>query len=402
MTRQAEVAAHAYPWDVLDGGRAAEAALSLGATSVNLAAAYHSVRAATPTHPTRRVVLAATSALYLPLEDEVWQQSELRPGSPVAWSAADAYAQAQQDLQEQGLRVRAWIALSHVDGLGPATQHCVRNAFGEVLPHALCPSRPQVQQYAAALVEQVCRAAPDGLVVEACGQLGLDHGAEHDKTAGADWSGEDLALLSVCVCDDCRTGWVQHGLPRTDAGLAAQRIRSASPLGTGPVPEELEATLTAVVAHRRTVALRLRHVVEGTARNHGVRDVGFHAGTVDAATSPAAPVLPPAGERSSSDFVLHCWAPGSQELVCATRARLDPGSRVAAYVTVLPPASKQAEALAVDWAGLLDAGADRLDVYHLGLASSRRLEAAVHALALVRAGHQPTPRPPRTVEKENA
>ena len=50
--------------------------------------------------------------------------------------------------------------------------------------------------------------------------------------------------------------------------------------------------------------------------------------------------------------------------------------RLAAYVSLLPPAPPSASDLARRWAGLLDAGAEELHLYHLGLASAQRLRAA--------------------------
>jgi len=373
------VAVHAYPWDVLDGGGASAAARDLGAGVVHLAAAYHAVRAATPTHPRRRVVEAVSSALYTAAHEEVWSGAALVPPAADAWAGPDSYGRAQEALRADGLRVRAWLALSHVDGIGGARGECVITAFGDVLPHALCPSRPAVRDYATRLVTQVVRARPDGLVVEACGQLGLDHAPAHDKTAGADWTAGERALLSVCVCAACRAGWVARGLAPGDAGAVPGRVRAAVVAGGHDLRSGLGPAAEVVLGHRRAVAASLLDEVVVAAAAGGVDDVAVHVSPDDASTSPASPVLPDAGGpgwAGGPTAVAHCWGPDGAAAVRAVAARAGAGARVAAYTTVLPPAPEDDVELARRWGGLLAAGADELHVYHLGLASRRRLERA--------------------------
>ena len=57
-----------------------------------------------------------------------------------------------------------------------------------------------------------------------------------------------------------------------------------------------------------------------------------------------------------------------------------PASRLAAYVTVLPPHPADPARLAAAWHRLRAAGADDLHVYHAGLASTACLVAAARAL----------------------
>ncbi len=62
----------AYPWDLIDDPGAVARVRAAGADGVAIAAAYHSVRAATPLHPRHRIVDARSAALYLPVREGAW------------------------------------------------------------------------------------------------------------------------------------------------------------------------------------------------------------------------------------------------------------------------------------------------------------------------------------------
>ena len=53
-----------YPWDIAGDPDCAERIADLGADRVTLAAAYHTVRALSPRHPSRKIVTATHSAVY--------------------------------------------------------------------------------------------------------------------------------------------------------------------------------------------------------------------------------------------------------------------------------------------------------------------------------------------------
>ncbi len=75
------VGTYLYPWDLLGDPDAVPRLLAAGLEQVRVAAAYHSVRAATPPHPRHRFVLAETSALYRPLREAAWAASFSVPGA---------------------------------------------------------------------------------------------------------------------------------------------------------------------------------------------------------------------------------------------------------------------------------------------------------------------------------
>ncbi|WP_234365673.1 hypothetical protein [Streptomyces sp. RTd22] len=218
--------AYLYPWDVVGDPAAAERIAALGVDAVALAAAYHSVRAATPFHPEHRVVDAHHAALYLPVRDAAWSGSRLAPATPAWMSRPDSFLAARDALRAVGLPVHAWTVLTHNTRLGRTHPDlAVRNAFGDPYPYALCPASAEVRSYCTTLVREVVALGdPDGLVLEACGPLGLGHGGHHEKTEGADWDASMDRLLSWCFCAACLARYEAAGL---DPSRLRHQVRQA-------------------------------------------------------------------------------------------------------------------------------------------------------------------------------
>ncbi|KYJ98870.1 hypothetical protein [Microbacterium sp. CH1] len=376
----------AYPWDIVDDDAAARRFAATGVDRVLLAAAYHGVRASTPQHPKHRLVTADHSALYMPARPEVWANRRFAPRAPGAWAPGDTFGEARDALMNAGVQVGAWLVLTHDDyGIRQspdvtdvASDVRVRNAFGDVLSHALCPAAPDVVAYACGLVEEAAARGVTEIMLEAVGQMGAEHFGAHDKTTGADWSEADAALLSICFCDACRSELNAGGL---DTARVADAIRSSVGTGKASVAAAIgEDSAATVLAHRHAASATLLDAAVETARRGGVTRVSVHTG------------LEPWGTSSFSSF-----APGPlpvDDLVLseATASRLlrddiaalhqERGGRVSAYVSAMPPAAPQE--LSDRWGGLLEQGVDDLIVYHGGLLSAPRLRAVTHTLRALR------------------
>jgi len=366
---------YAYPWDVNGDPAAPDLLASLGATSIVMAAAYHSVRAATPRHPDHRVV-EATSAVYVPVRPAAW--GALMPSSAAAWAGEDSFNRAAAQLS---LPVKAWVVLTHSSALGRLDPSvCVRNAFGDIYDYALCPSSDDVLAYAHILVGEIARqTGVESMVLEACGPLGLGHQSTHEKTAGADWSAVDQALLSICFCTACTASYAAAGL---DVPQLAERARLG--LGSASIDEALGPEAKVVLEVRRRAAQALREAVVAEARAAGVREISMHTATDPWATGPAAAVDSVA--EGIHSLIVPAW-----ELTDAGVQRVDDlrrlgASRIGAYITALPPVPAHADTLATHWRSLLAAGATDLHIYHAGLASDRRLAALRTAIASVHPG----------------
>src|SRR5207253_3192765 len=116
----------------------------------------------------------------------------------------------------------------------------VVNCFGDRYPYALCPAQPEVREYLATLAAEAVRDSPATAVsLEACGQLGIVHLGQHEKTEGA-WPEPVQRLLSVCCCVGCRGGLRDAGV---DPDRAVSQLRAAVAAGSTVDGDLLDALL---------------------------------------------------------------------------------------------------------------------------------------------------------------
>jgi hypothetical protein len=346
------ITGHAYPWDVLGDPAFPDRALAAGVSTVALAAAYHSTRAATPLHPSHRLVDAHYAALYRPVRESRW--GRLRPLAPDWMSTADSFAEAAAILRAAGLTVSAWVVLTHNTRLGRSFPDVtVVNCFGEHYPYALCPSWTEVRDYAATLASEAAAGA-DAVSLEACGQLGLTHLSHHDKTDGA-FAESATRWLSVCCCQACQRSWTTRGLTPSEV---VATLRAAVDTGAEvPHAEELLATRHAATDLLRAAVLERLDV-----------PVTLHAHPDPWATG-ASPGLTPTAASDVAALLVPAWPTVASTADLVARAART-GRPVDAYVTVLPPADPAA--LPEHWRRLRAAGAKGASVYHLGLAPASR------------------------------
>jgi len=376
MVVTGRITVHAYPWDVLGDPEAVDRLRGIGADDVTVAAAYHSVRAATPRHPRHMLVTAAHAALYRPVRPQAWAGRAVAP-AVAPWSgSADAFGAAVGTLHAEGLPVTAWIVLTHSSRLGAEHPRlAVVNCFGERYDYALCPSNPDVREYAATLAAEAIRGLPvTGVSLEACGQLGLVHGGHHEKTEGA-YPPPVERLLSVCCCGACQAGWQDRGLEPAQVRRALRdRVRA---LLHGKDVAAADLLLDADLAgplldtrHEAAGALR-RAAVDAVRGEIPAARVALHASPDPWATG-ASPGLPAKGIGDVDAVVVPCWpAVGAgPQVIRDARAAAPAGVAVGAYVSVLPPVPR--EDLPPLVRTLLAAGADELHLYHAGLAGPAR------------------------------
>jgi hypothetical protein len=386
------VAGNLYPWDVDGDPGAADRIAGLGLDEVVLAAAYHGVRALTPFHPRHRIV-TKDAAVYYRTNQTAWHPSPLRP---VEADPAGSFERAAARLRASGLRVSAWAVLAHGCGaVAGGSSWCVRNAYGDSYPWALCIGSSAVRDYAAALAAEVASLGDaDAIELEACGWYGVDHGSAHDKTgeaagAAARW------LLSVCFCPACAGAYGQAGADPEEvrAAVCSALDRAFSWGAAGPVaspaglasPEELLPPEAAEVLLRVRAAASRRLLREVIAAVHAAapgKPVLVHADP-DPRAAGANPGYDPAvllGPGGADGIVLACWDPArAVPLVAGVAAAAPPGSRIAASLLAVAGLGGRPDTLAEQAEAVRAAGATELRLYHAGLASPSDL-AAIRAL----------------------
>jgi hypothetical protein len=358
---------YAYTWDYAGDPAAAPRAATLGLGSVALAATYHATRAATPLHPEHRIHDAEHAACYVPVREQAWRGHRLVPAVPSWDPDGDSFASAQGQLLGQGLRVEAWIVLTHNSTLGRAHRDLVvRNAFGDVYPYALCPAAPDVQEYCLTLVEEVLRsAAVDGVVLEACGPMGVDHAGKHEKTEFAGWDEVGRALLSLCFCQACED---RYAAASVDSDRLARVVREGVDSGSGMVEDRLGDELAAEVASIRTgIARQLRELLVARCRSvdPSIR-ITVHGSSDPWATGSFATVQPAVGEGVDG-VVASCWdPPAGSRRIKDLRTLAAPGTEVGAYLRLDRgwPADETTDRRLQEY---LMSGMTELHLYHLGL-----------------------------------
>jgi hypothetical protein len=373
------ITGYAFPWDYIDDDEATARAASLGVEVVALAAVYHATRVATPLHPTRRITEVPHSAAYFPIRDAVWRSHRLRPRAPEVWIGPDSFEHARSRLEREGLLVDGWIVLTHDDDLGPSDQELfVRSAYGETYSYALCPRADDVREYCRTLVQEVLRSGTlRGVIFEACGPMGVDHGSTHDKVAMANWSSVERQLLSLCFCRACKIGLSDAGVDPVDL---AHRVRGALADGATTMEDALGDVTADVATYRQSVSTDLQmELIEAAREVQPDTTVTVHASANPWATG-SFPTSTSKSLASATCAVANCWDPDSAERDLAGLGAMT--TNLGAYLR-----------LDHDWAHLendltryAELGVNELHLYHLGLLSQSSADTAARMIGEWKSG----------------
>jgi hypothetical protein len=370
-----------YPWDVAGDPDCAERIADLGADRVTLAATYHTVRALSPRHPSRKIVTATHSAVYYRPENAHWNESLLRPAE-AAW-APGSFTEGAKALRAAGLKVYAWTILAHNQRLGTMhSEHAVVNAFGDPYAWALCINSPEVRTYCALLASEVAgQPEIDGIELESCGWYGFDHLHAHDKTSSIAFDSATKFLLNLCFCAACTASYAAAGID----GLRDVVRAALAPvfLGTAESATLSPDLLEAVSALRIELASRFQAEVIAAVR--AVRanlPILLH-------TSPdplAAGANPGALPDGSFGAVLQCGGVRSDAALVGLHAYGDALAKagtpqpLAATLNIVAGMGSDRAGIAAWAEEVRGAGADELRLYHAGIASAADL-AEIKALS---------------------
>jgi hypothetical protein len=369
-----------YPWDVAGDPGCAERIADLGADRVTLAAAYHTVRALSPRHPSRKVVTATHSAVYYRPDRAHWDESLLRPAE-AAW-APGSFTEGARALRAAGLKVYAWTILAHNQRLGTMhSEHAVVNAFGDPYAWALCINSPEVRTYCALLAAEVAiQPDIDGIELESCGWYGFDHLHAHDKTSAIAFDSATKFLLNLCFCAACTASYAAAGLDGLRDAVRAALVPVF--LGTA-TSAALDTELSEAVAELR-IQSASRFQAEVVAAVRVARPklpILLHT----SADPLAAGANPGAAPDGTFGAVLQCGGRRSDAALLGLHAYADAIDKsgtpqpLAATLNVVAGMGSDRAGLASWVDEVRDAGADELRLYHAGIAAEADL-AAIRAL----------------------
>jgi hypothetical protein len=368
------VTGYAYPWDYLDDATAAPRAASLGIDVVALAATYHATRVATPLHPTRRITEVAHSAAYFTLRDEIWRGQRLRPRTPESWIGPDSFQTARESLVREELRVDGWLVLTHNDDLEEASRDLlVRNAYGETYSYALCPRHDDVRDYCRTLVRELLRVGGlRGVVLEACGPMGLEHGGPHDKVSMAQWNSIEVQLLSICFCRACEGALANLGV---DPVSLSRLIQEGLARGVTSMDEALGDDALVVEKYRASLSSTLqRDLVDAAREVDPAATVTVHASANPWATG-SFPTTSPEVLSRATGAVANCWTAQNAEDALQELGAMT--TNLGAYLR-LDHQWDQVDDVLTRYASL---GVRELHLYHLGLLSKTSADAAARIVS---------------------
>jgi hypothetical protein len=314
--------------------------------------------------------------MYLPVRVGPWKGHRLIPSRPDWLAENDSFSVAKRRLGEVGLKVDAWIVLTHHDELGYAhPELVVRNAFGEPYPYALCPRHPDVREYCTTLIDEILKLTEcRGVVLEACGAMGVDHGGVHDKLEFANFTSVDDELLSLCFCQGCRA---ELGNINVDADELARLVRDSVGTNAPSLEEALGEWSEPLATYRATLTSDLRRELIDHIRSvKPATRVTVHTSARRWATGSFPAVGDVENLSGVSSVVANCWSPSSADAELRTlRDAVGPRLDVGGYVRLDRGWSNEPLVTAT-LRRYAEYGVRELHLYHLGMLSPAGLTAA--------------------------
>ena len=211
-----------YAWDIADEGvsAVAEELRSRHINSITLAGAYHAGKFLRPHGKSGKVYFPEDGTVYFRPD-----RSRYGKIGPVGNSLTDERDIFAECLDLPDMSVRAWIVLLHNTLLGSRhPEACVANAFGDRYVYSLCPSNPDVREFAVNLCADIAdRYALAGLTIESPGFAPFAHGYHHEFSLVRHNVWLDN-LLGLCFCDHCTGAAAGKGI---DAQGLRGRVASA-------------------------------------------------------------------------------------------------------------------------------------------------------------------------------
>lgn len=192
-----------YLWDFVDEGyeNVIRRLQENGLTSISLASAYHAGKFLAPHNPKRKVVLLEDGTVYFQPTPSLYGRIKPKVNSLVA--RGDSLATVRKHADKAGMQTNAWVVCCHNTPLGTHYSDiaCV-NAFGDSIPHNLCPAHDDVRTYLRAIIADIARHGVGRIELEAMQFQGYAHGSHHERE-GIPLSSATRFLLGLCFCPSC-------------------------------------------------------------------------------------------------------------------------------------------------------------------------------------------------------
>lgn len=204
-----------YAWDLQDEGldKVLGFIADSGLTAIHLAGSYHAGFFLHPHNPRHKAYFTEDGVVYFQPQIELFEKTKLKPKVAKVSKNVDWFTEVGSNLESYGLKLVPWIVCNHNTRLGKNHPDCaVRNVFGDVYFHALCPSNENTRQYVRALCKNLSSNYPlHAIQLEAISFMGMVHGHHHERY-GTVLSPLEISLMSLCFCKSCSTGARKQGI----------------------------------------------------------------------------------------------------------------------------------------------------------------------------------------------
>ncbi len=364
-----------YPWDMVESGpdQVARELSSAGLDGVSLAATYHCFDQLRPHGRLGRLLTSERSAAYYPARDDAY--GKLRPARSNLLSG-NAWTECADVARDHDLTVTAWTLFLHNTHLATTHPECAQmTCTGDRLRHQLCPSNPDVREYACSLAQDL--SAVDPVSVIECESLSFGaygHTHFHPKI-GVELGTGGWFLFSLCFCDDCIASAEDHGIDITElrsrclAEVEAV-FDSGEPLESSPADLlSADSDLQAFVNLRdSTVTTLIEDVASASRKPIRLLVMGERL---------TSGVDVPAIARSVEAVEYLCYSPDTDrtlETLSSAFQQVGDACRVAAGLQAYPPASTSGEQLAASVQAARETGSDLISFYNYGIMPRRNLE----------------------------
>ena len=383
-------AMYAYTWDLVDTGPDAfvDEMAGIGVNTVAVAASYHAGKFIRPKGTSGKVYFPEDGVAHCRVHPEKYGKIK-----PVIGELAQSDDVMGRMCDHGGLTVQAWTVLLHNSRIGALHPEAVtRNVYGDPLHYSLCPSAPEVREYAVTLCADIADSYDiAGLSLETPGWLPYRHGYHHEFALIGD-SPRCEFYLGLCFCANCKK--VAHAAGIDVEALEARvktRIESALSAAeeTDPATDRLwlendlllDPELAAYIRMRNEVVTSLVAEIRGGVR----KDATVHI--IPSVNQPLA-----LSWMEGSDLAGIDKACDGLEVCFYSKAALVDHAMVSQHIghsdmrVVLRPTSAEHRdegTFAATVAGFADAGVDGFAFYNYGHMRQSGLDRIGRALAAI-------------------
>lgn len=213
-----------HAWDLAEDGAGSifDWMHAAGLNTACLAANYHAGWFIHPQSAKSRAFMSEAGVCYFHPHEAALLPGRSRLAAKVAELARDRdwLAAAGDATNRHGLRLVAWVIGVHNTRLGLACPELTQeNAFGDRLPHALCPANGEVREYLEAICRDIAAHYPVWAVqLESFGWMGHVHGHHHERDL-VQLTPLEQELMGWCFCRAC-------GQQANQAGVDMAAVRS--------------------------------------------------------------------------------------------------------------------------------------------------------------------------------